>query len=163
MPTPMPLKTEISDTYPNPSDAVARAGFAKLWDYIATLYGKENVIGPVSQAAGVPTGKMIETGTNANGRYIRFADGTQICFTTITYAFSLLSYVAGLYAGTISWTFPAAFYGFYVPTGSGTDQGSTGWINGLVSDPVSCQYVYYTRSASLTSTAIYLMAVGRWY
>jgi hypothetical protein len=34
-----PAKTEISDTYPNPSDAVARAGFGKLWDYITSLLG----------------------------------------------------------------------------------------------------------------------------
>lgn len=30
--TALPLKTSISDTYPNPSNATARAGFAQLWD-----------------------------------------------------------------------------------------------------------------------------------
>ena len=34
-----PAKTEISDTYPNPSNAVARAGFATLWDYVTGLLG----------------------------------------------------------------------------------------------------------------------------
>lgn len=32
--TALPLKTSISDTYPNPSNATARAGFAQLWDAI---------------------------------------------------------------------------------------------------------------------------------
>jgi uncharacterized protein YjhX (UPF0386 family) len=32
--TALPAKTTISDTYPNPSNAVARAGFAVLWDVI---------------------------------------------------------------------------------------------------------------------------------
>lgn len=32
--TALPAKTEISDVYPNPSNATARAGFAKLWDAI---------------------------------------------------------------------------------------------------------------------------------
>ena len=36
---PPPAKTEISDTYPNPSNAVARVGFASLWDYVTGLLG----------------------------------------------------------------------------------------------------------------------------
>ena len=38
MPAP-PLKTEISDTYPNPSNGVARLGFAKFYDYVVGLLG----------------------------------------------------------------------------------------------------------------------------
>jgi len=34
-----PNRNEISDTYPNPTDAVARAGFGKLWDYVTGLLG----------------------------------------------------------------------------------------------------------------------------
>lgn len=32
--TQLTVKTNISDTYPNPSNAVARAGFANLWDVV---------------------------------------------------------------------------------------------------------------------------------
>ena len=39
-------------------------------------YSRENILGTVSQAAGVPTGEIIERGSNANGEYVRFADGT---------------------------------------------------------------------------------------
>jgi hypothetical protein len=35
--TALPLKTAISDTYPNPSNATARAGFAQLWDAVNEL------------------------------------------------------------------------------------------------------------------------------
>lgn len=42
-------------------------------------YGPGNLLGTVSETAGVPTGAVIEHGSNANGRYVRFADGTQIC------------------------------------------------------------------------------------
>lgn len=42
-------------------------------------YGPGNVVGPVAHAAGTPTGAVIESGSNANGTYTRFADGTQIC------------------------------------------------------------------------------------
>jgi len=42
-------------------------------------YSPKNILGTVSQSAGTPTGAVIERGSNANGEYIRFADGTQIC------------------------------------------------------------------------------------
>lgn len=37
------------------------------------------LVGTVSQSGGVPTGAIIERGSNANGDYVRFADGTQVC------------------------------------------------------------------------------------
>jgi hypothetical protein len=45
-----------------------------------------------------------ERGSNANGRYARFADGTQICTGLVTLAYSGL---AGIL--TVIWTYPAAF------------------------------------------------------
>lgn len=44
-----PARTEISDTYPNPSNAVARVGFGKLWD---TLFGAGGLLGSTGDAAG---------------------------------------------------------------------------------------------------------------
>ncbi|MEM9128172.1 MAG: DUF2793 domain-containing protein [Pseudomonadota bacterium] len=43
-------------------------------------YCPGNLVGPVAQSAGVPTGSVIEHGTGPNGEYIRYADGTQICW-----------------------------------------------------------------------------------
>jgi hypothetical protein len=37
------------------------------------------ILGTVSQSGGSPTGAIIERGSNSNGEYVRFADGTQIC------------------------------------------------------------------------------------
>ena len=42
-----------------------------------------NLVGTVSQSGGVPTGAVVERGSNANGEYVRFADGTQICWHLI--------------------------------------------------------------------------------
>lgn len=36
-------------------------------------------VGSVMQASGVPTGTVIERGSNANGEYTKYADGTLIC------------------------------------------------------------------------------------
>jgi len=37
------------------------------------------IVGTVSQSGGVPTGAIIERGSNANGEFVRYADGTMIC------------------------------------------------------------------------------------
>jgi hypothetical protein len=42
------------------------------------MYGANNILGTVSQSAGVPTGAIIQHIANANGKATRFADGTQI-------------------------------------------------------------------------------------
>lgn len=50
------------------------------------IYKRSNIIGTVGQISGVPIGAVIESGLNANGEYIKFADGTMICnkvFTSI--------------------------------------------------------------------------------
>jgi len=46
---------------------------------VTQAYRAGNILGTVSQSAGVPTGAVIEAGSNANGSYTRFADGTMIC------------------------------------------------------------------------------------
>jgi len=43
------------------------------------VFDTGNLLGTVSQSGGNPTGAVIEAGSNANGDYVRFADGTQIC------------------------------------------------------------------------------------
>lgn len=41
------------------------------------------VVGTVAQVGGIPTGQVVERGSNANGDYVRFADGTQICVGSV--------------------------------------------------------------------------------
>ncbi|WP_218571770.1 hypothetical protein [Stutzerimonas degradans] len=48
------------------------------------LFHSRNILGTVSQSGGVPTGAIIERGSNANGEYVRFADGRQICTRRIS-------------------------------------------------------------------------------
>lgn len=50
-----PARNEISDNYPNPSNAVARTGFGKLWD---ALFGTD---GPISGGGGTLTGPLTST------------------------------------------------------------------------------------------------------
>ena len=68
-------------------------------------YGRGTLLGTVGQSGGTPTGAAIERGANANGDYVRFADGTQICQAEVT-----LAYINGSICSA-TWTFPAAFAG----------------------------------------------------
>ncbi|ADE83936.1 DUF2793 domain-containing protein [Rhodobacter capsulatus] len=76
-------------------------------------YGPGNLLGTVAQSAGVPTGAVLERGTTANGEYIRFADGTQICFAQRPLG-SIIAQGAGSFAAPyrtadVSWTYPKVF------------------------------------------------------
>jgi hypothetical protein len=48
------------------------------WGGWQLQYDQSNIVGTVSQSAGVPTGAIIQHIANANGKATRFADGTQI-------------------------------------------------------------------------------------
>ncbi|WP_236045296.1 MULTISPECIES: DUF2793 domain-containing protein [Pseudooceanicola] len=52
---------------------------ASSWSPWRAVFTQASVVGTVSQSAGVPTGAVLESGSNANGEYTRWADGTQIC------------------------------------------------------------------------------------
>ena len=73
------------------------------WGAWREVFNTGNILGTVSQSAGVPTGAIIERGSNANGEYTRWADGTQICWAELKYL--------GIGAGirTETWQFPATF------------------------------------------------------
>lgn len=59
-------------------DANAAAALSTL--DIADLYKKRNILGSVSQSGGIPTGAIIERGSNVNGEYTKYADGTLECW-----------------------------------------------------------------------------------
>lgn len=56
-------------------------------------------------------GAIIERGSNANGEYIRWADGTQVCWLKqIQQGIAVNQAVGSMYRSeTIQWTFPAQF------------------------------------------------------
>lgn len=48
-----PLRTALSDTYPNPSNATMRTGMGAFWDYVTTLLGADGSAGAARTALGV--------------------------------------------------------------------------------------------------------------
>lgn len=65
-------------------DAVTADDVAVTPKKLTQHYKRKNILGPVSQTAGIPTGAIIERGSNANGEYIKFADGTLVCIALVS-------------------------------------------------------------------------------
>jgi hypothetical protein len=126
-----------------------------------------NIVGSAEQVEGVPTGAIIERGSNANGQYVRFADGTQICWmsTSVTNQAINTPY-ASLYSGDRDWTFPAPFASKPSAMGSIKWGSSASWAGGVfVSSNTSVTFYVldaFSRSAG-TSTALNFVAFGRWF
>lgn len=66
-------------------------------------YSWDNAVGTVGQAAGVPTGAILQRGSNANGSFVRFADGTQMCWARVTLLYD------DFYVLRATWAYPAVF------------------------------------------------------
>ena len=116
------------------------------------LYSPSTILGTVSESGGVPTGAVIERGSNANGEYVRFADGTQICSHSV-----ITSNSAG-----VGWIFPAAFQ--TAPKVFGNAASPSVRIitsDTLVSTSASING-YDTTPARVATTAM-VVAIGRWF
>lgn len=124
------------------------------------------IVGSVSESSGVPTGAIVETGSNANGTYIKWADGTMIC-----HVFDSMSSIAvdqtngSLWrSSTVTWTFPAAFASAPTVTWSGRWMTGAGWF-ALATSTTTTAGGYYidvsTRASG--SCSRHAMAVGRWF
>jgi len=142
----------------------------KVGDYGAggaagtVLFGRANILGTVSQSAGVPTGAVVEQGSNANGEYVRFADGTQICWhsTSVTQAISI-GFLGGFRDAGQTWNFPIAFIS--APVVSGNPQALTSFSVTIPTTTTTASSVFHTAIASQASATLEadLIAIGRWF
>lgn len=126
------------------------------------LYARDSILGVVSQTAGVPTGAIIERGSNANGEYIKYADGTLICQGNFSSAVAASASSNFFFA----WTYPYSF-------------SARPFVDGVAQPSVSAEiygYLYDSSGGSLAQTTfvfrngataqnfdVRTFAIGRWY
>lgn len=125
-------------------------------------YHEGNLLGTVSQSSGVPTGSVIQRGSNANGEYVKWADGTMIATHRVTPASGPSTANGSLFQGpATTWTFPVAFVAAPVVTAGGTT--SNRWVTS--SDPSTTAVSVRENIAvsSITAFPINVQAVGRWF
>lgn len=151
---------------------VGNIDVAQIADQLNTLdnaaYKKTNIVGPVSQTGGVPTGAIIERGSNANGEFIKYADGTLICWRNDTATVAMTSAYGAVFNGPsfASVNYPHAFTSMPVVTQTVSGSSGVTWLasNGTSS---TTQWVGMFPLSAVSQTSVSLtihrMAIGRWY
>lgn len=146
--------------------------------YADTKQSKSELAYDISTSSFIPntltSGAIIERGSNANGEYAKFADGTLICNVLLPnengYSWPIGTWFqqSNFPFKTNGWTYPSAFSAVpSVHISSLNDDGSSGKIEGILT-------TYYATSATKAlfdgkattniSRILYirLMAIGRW-
>jgi len=132
-----------------------------------TVYHRGNVVGTVSQSGGTPTGAVVERDSNANGEYVKFADGTMICTRVLsdTQVEGISTSIAASnfnYAAFFASSEPAVGFGLhgdsvFNPQGYDTLDTIT------ISARDLTRWNARARSSGLDAQDVKLFAIGRWY
>lgn len=107
---------------------------------------------------------VVERGGNANGSYVRFADGTQICWRILTATAAInQAFYGGFRSAPATLALPAGFV--EPPTVTTNAAGGSGYGSGLRDTSVGSVEVFFTSVASVASSTCYMtvQAIGRWY
>ena len=129
------------------------------------VYARDNILGTVSESSGVPTGAIIERGSNANGEFVKYADGTLICTIDVTFTSVDMTTAAmgGFRSAGQSFTLPVNFSVAPVITAlsnSANLQAIAGWSNHSPTAPT----LFLWRATSSTQTQrVAITAIGRWF
>lgn len=146
------------------------------------VYARSTLLGAVGQSGGVPTGGVIERGSNANGDYVRLADGTQICTRLVDLdGTSLTSAMGALYRSDANlgpYAFPASFVGTPHHVGATLHKSDNNILRqngvavrlrrGQTTASLAWEGIVLVSAASVTGTAgeitrLSLFAIGRWF
>ncbi|WP_226783029.1 DUF2793 domain-containing protein [Oceaniglobus trochenteri] len=138
-------------------------------------YSPGNLVGTVAQSGGMPSGAAFQSGTNANGGFTRFADGTQMCTRRINLG-SRVAYGSGTRGdpyrtGVVNWTYPAAFssVGAVTATGeidilSAAERAHSVSVRGVgLSEVTFVQAAMMSSATTAVDVVVHLLAIGRWY
>lgn len=141
-----------SFTTPLPTGWV-RSLVGGTWQPWRRLFTSSNILGTVSQTSGVPTGAILERGSNANGQFVRFADGTQMCWHSLSASNT----------ADVTWTFPAVFS--VEPSVCATPNTSLDAVFASCRAPSvsSVNFNHWTTAGARTVGVCRLTAVGRWF
>ena len=114
-------------------------------------YGPGNLLGTVALAAGLPTGAVLQRGQGAGGAWLRLADGTQLCWNSVT----------SDAAGPLGWVFPAGFTA--APVVTVTAQSGGAHLAGAGAVTASgADLSAWDLTGARVAVPLAALAVGRW-
>lgn len=136
---------------------------AGTWGTWVTMYNQGNILGAVTQTSSIPTGAIIETGSNAAGRFTKFANGMIIAECapfnmTVTANGTTISGDIGT---------PTTFnLGSGVVSCQGQPTVSNvqfGFVNCYMTSATSFKVVHYNGPSAQTMAACSATIIGRWF
>ena len=137
-----------------------RRKFNGVWQSWREVYNQAGILGTVSQSGGVPTGAIIERGSNANGEYVRFADGTQICIVYKTVPVITSAVGGGFECGTQGpFNYPAAWLD--IPS-AGFSSDNENVLAGVLGSTLTFYFNCFTFQPRDYTTKVQLLFIGRW-
>ncbi|RPT93825.1 pyocin knob domain-containing protein [Pseudomonas aeruginosa] len=137
-----------------------RRRVAGAWQSWVRVLSDAQLLGTVAQSGGVPLGSILERGSNANGQYARFADGTQICTVSLLGANDRVANTG------YTLTLPAAF------TPDWTTGVSVSWVshatnpatyNGVKVAYANGTALTFILAENLTTNRLIFSCIGRWF
>lgn len=143
----------------------------RLWGPWAYTYNRKNVVGAVSQSGGTPTNAIIERGSNVNGDYVKFADGTMICWRIYRDTSHTTTAMGAVFQKSIIGVAkPAAFAGdnveSHVALYQTGDTSTVRWTGNSGNGVSTVSWNFHsitTTAVSAISVSFGLIAVGRWF
>lgn len=155
---------EITGSTGTTTRRYTRDGYAAVgWGPWRQVFHAGVIVGTVGWSGGAPTGAIVETGSNANGTYTRFADGTQICEGPIADTAVGANSTTAFPTAVFPASFRDALYftlAFSVPTVTGDVYGFT-YLNTKTAGQVG--FVYRNGATAQTIANIRWVAIGRWF
>lgn len=141
---------------------VYSGGAWQAWDKV---YSQQNILGTVTESGGVPTGALIERGSNANGEYVRFSDGTLFCWHEFTADVAIsTALMGGFRSPDMDWTFPATFTAAPVASALPVSFASFGVSSRTYGSATAAVFnLTAVTSQSSETRRIRCSAIGRWY
>lgn len=122
------------------------------------------VLGTVSQSGGVPTGAIYERGSNANGEYVKFADGSAIAWVNgDTTSFSQQGQI--WVSDVVTMNLPMAFTSTArMVVSAGDNFGPSVWSGGCAMSTTQIQArSFYFLTLSQVTRTIRATVTGRWF
>lgn len=120
----------------------------------STVYARDDILGNVTEAAGVPTGAIIETGSNGNGDFVKYANGTLICHDAN----------GNCFIGGSTITFPHAFVDNTKTVVMVTSRGSQDLITSNGNTLTTFNVFSIVSSTGASSNVVFnFIAIGRWF
>jgi len=158
-------KADLSGT--NKTVAIDKGGTGANTPALARAALGLTILGTVSQAGGVPTGALMESGTTATGQFWKFANGLLICTQSEAKSLSLTNTYGGSTYDVAAWSFPAAFLAGTLPSTYLTAVlGSriTDTATSTTSSNTAAGFFVLDRSGIAAGAyALKWLAIGRWF